>query len=230
MVLSARLTPFLPSASFRPALNFTRMPATSSSVPPLRRATSSSALRFSTVAPVASDTSFSASSESTVARVKAVMAAVLKPLTMPTPRPLASELSLPQRASMPAAVLAAMRSALSMPSWSLASRASRSIDRVASAMSAFQFCRAALRRAPCVDHAQVVHQGVHIGHAQPGGHQGQAGPIHAAAAVGQRGPHAARDGLLCRQFRRCLALVLDAGLRGVQQGPQFFACSWRRCR
>ncbi|MNL38233.1 hypothetical protein D3C87_1604290 [compost metagenome] len=87
MAFNACETPFLPSASFNTLLNFTRMPETFSSVPPVRNATSSRALMFSMLEPVASFTSLRASSPSMSCFVKWTAATPAAPSATATVAP-----------------------------------------------------------------------------------------------------------------------------------------------
>ncbi|MCY1233891.1 hypothetical protein D9M72_464540 [compost metagenome] len=87
MDFNASDTPFLPSASFSTLLNFTKMPDPLSSVVPVRSATSSRALMFSMLAPVAPFTSLSASRPSMSCLPKWTAATPAAPSASPTAAP-----------------------------------------------------------------------------------------------------------------------------------------------
>ena len=184
---------------------------------PVRPAMDSSALRFSTLAPVASDKSFSASRPSTVALTHRVMTDTENAAVMAPPAA-TSALFAPEKARcMRSACRSARSPALSSPACRLASLASRSMLSFASAMGSAFFGGAGPVQ---LDDRQAVQEHLEIRHAQHLGHQRQPGPVEPAHAVCEQRIGAAGRDVVGACGRRFLAFPLDAG-RMVEQVLQF---------
>ena len=120
--------------SARPLLSLTMASPTVSSVWPVRRATSSSALMFSMLAPVMSFRSFRASMPSTVARSQFCRPVTAKAPPRAPPMAPAAVRAVSKLLAVRSAETCTRRSARVMPSCRVASLATRSMDRVARAI------------------------------------------------------------------------------------------------